>query len=282
MFNSNGGYSLSDIAAATGNTGNNNNSGWGAGDGAWWIIILFLFVFCGWGNGNNGFGGRNGDASGALTRADLCQDMNFSDLQSGVRGLSQGLCDGFYAMNTGMLNGFSGVQNSMNQGFAGIQNSMNQGFTGINTAITTNGYETRLGTQNLASQLAQCCCDVRQEIADCCCKTQSNIKDVSYNIATGNNALQNTMCLNTRDIIDNQNANYRALHDEIVANRIEDKNAQIQAQQSEINSLRLAASQAAQNNYLVNQLRPCPIPAYNVPNPFCCNAGYNGCGSYVG
>ena len=266
MFNSNGGYSLSDIAAATGN----NNSGWGNGDGAWWIIILFLFVFCGWGNGNNGFGGRNGDASGALTRADLCQDMNFSDLQAGVRGLSQGLCDGFYAMNTGMLNGFSGLQNSMNQGFAGI-----------NTAIVTNGYETRLGTQNLASQLSNCCCDIRQEIADCCCKTQSNIKDISYNIAAGNNALQNTMCLNTRDIIDNQNANYRALHDEIIANRIEDKNAQIQAQQQQITALQLAASQAAQNNYLVEQLRPCPIPAYTVPNPFCCNTGYNGCG-YAG
>ena len=269
MFNSNGGYSLSDIAAATGN----NNSGWGNGDGAWWIIILFLFVFCGWGNGNNGFGGRNGDASGALTRADLCQDMNFSDLQAGVRGLSQGLCDGFYAMNTGMLNGFSGLQNSMNQGFAGI-----------NTAIVTNGYETRLGTQNLASQLSNCCCDIRQEIADCCCKTQSNIKDISYNIAAGNNALQNTMCLNTRDIIDNQNANYRALHDEIIANRIEDKNAQSQAQQQQITALQLAASQAAQNNYLVEQLRPCPIPAYVTCNPWASNygVGYNSCNCNCG
>ena len=65
------------------------------------------------------------------------------------------------------------------------------------------------------------------------------------------------------------------------ANRIEDKNAQIQAQQQQITALQLAASQAAQNNYLVEQLRPCPIPAYTVPNPFCCNTGYNGCG-YTG
>lgn len=273
MFSSNyGGYSLADIAAATGNNGNNNNNGW-CGDGAWWIIILFLFVFCGWGNNgwNNGNGGAQG---GALTRGELCQDMNFADLETAVRGVNAGLCDGFYAMNTGMLNGFAGIQNSMNQGFAGL-----------NTAITTNGYETRLGTQNLASQLAQCCCDVRQEIADCCCKTQSGLKDISYNIATGNNALQNTMCLNTRDIIDNQNANYRALHDEIVANRIEDKNAQIQAQQNQITALQLAASQERQNNYLIRELRPCPIPAYTVANPFCCNSGcgyngnmYSGCG----
>jgi len=147
-----------------------------------------------------------------------------------------------------------------------------QGFSGVNNAITQNGYETRLGTQNLASQLASCCCDIRQEIADCCCKTQSNIKDVNYNMAMNTNAIQNAMCLNTRDLIENQNANYRALHDEIVANRIEDKNAQIAAQQNEINALRLKASQEAQNAYLVNQLRPCPIPAYPSCSPY---ASYN-------
>ena len=50
MFNNSNGYSLADIAAATG--GNNRNDGmWD--NGAWWIIILFLFCFNGgmWGNG---------------------------------------------------------------------------------------------------------------------------------------------------------------------------------------------------------------------------------------
>lgn len=97
-------------------------------------------------------------------------------------------------------------------------------------------------------------------------------------------ALQNTMNMNTRDIIDSQNANYRALHDEIVANRIEDKNAQIQAQQNEINALRLAASQERQNTYLIDQLKPCPIPAYITCNPYQsvnynCLGGCN-CGNY--
>lgn len=94
-------------------------------------------------------------------------------------------------------------------------------------------------------------------------------------MAMNTNALQNTMCNNTRDIIESNNANYRALHDEIVANRIEDKNAQIAAQQNEINALRLAASQERQNNYLVGQLRPSPIPSYSVANPYCC---YTPCG----
>lgn len=92
------GYSLADIRAATA-----DNDGFD-GQGSWfWIVVLFLFMF---GFGGNGFG-RNND--GALTRADLCQDFNFNDLQNGVRGLSNGLCDGFYAMNTTMLNSTSSL-----------------------------------------------------------------------------------------------------------------------------------------------------------------------------
>lgn len=83
-----------------------------------------------------------------------------------------------------------------------------------------------------------------------------------------------------RDIADNQNANYRALHDEIVANRMEDKNAQIAQLQSQVQALNLAQSQANQNSYLLQQLRPCPIPAYTVPNPCAtaCYSTYQSCG----
>ena len=104
-------------------------------------------------------------------------------------------------------------------------------------------------------------------------------------MAMNTNALQNTMCNTTRDLIENQNANYRALHDEIVANRIEDKNAQITAQQNEINALRLAASQERQNSFLIDQLKPCPIPAYITCNPYQsynhtgCTGGCN-CGNF--
>ena len=47
-------------------------------------------------------------------------------------------------------------------------------------------------------------------------------------------------------------------------------------------ALRLAASQARQNQYLVNELRPCPVPAYITCNPYAASwgAGFsgNGCG----
>ena len=275
------GLSASDVALLTGNR-NNGNDGFGDGNG-WWIIIFLIFALGGWGNGFGGYG-NNGGAMGAADNYVLASDFatlqrqidnGFNAVQRDTANINNGICDGFYAMNTGMLNGFSGVQNTLCQGFGNL-----------NTAITAQGYETRLGTQNLASQVASCCCDIRQEIADCCCKTQSSIKDVNYNMAMNTNALQNAMCLNTRDLIENQNANYRALHDELVANRIEDKNAQIAAQQNQINALQLAASQERQNAYLISQLgTKCPEPAYIVPNPNCCyNYGVtnNSCGCNCG
>ena len=257
------GLSASDVALLSGNNGRNND-GFG-GDGSWaWVLIFLIFAFGGWGRNGYGFGGGTG--SGATDNYVLASDFatlqrqidsSTATLERKADATQQGHCNGFYAMNTGMLNGFSGVQQAMCQGFSGI-----------NQAIATNGYETRLGTQNLASQLANCCCDIKE-----------GIQGVNFNMAQNTCALQNTMNMNTRDIIESNNANYRALHDEIVANRIEDKNAQIQAQQNEINALRLSASQERQNTYLINQLKPCAEPAYIVPNPNCCyNYGINGYG----
>ena len=191
---------------------------------------------------------------------------DFATIERKLDGVNNGLCDGFYAV----AQQFSNTNQNIANATASVQQTLCQGFSGVNQAIMTNGYETRLGVNALSSQLANCCCDIRQQIADCCCTTQRGLDNVNYNMAMNTNSIQQTLCNNTRDIIESNNANYRALHDEIVANRIEDKNAQIAMQQNEINALRLAASQEKQNNYLISQLRPCPDPAYIVPNPNCC------------
>ena len=85
-----------------------------------------------------------------------------------------------------------------------------------------------------------------------------------------------------RDIIENQNANYRALHDELVQYRIEDKNDTIAELRSQVQALNLSASQSNQNTYLIDRLQPCPTPAYVVPNPNgyygCQQNGYQSCG----
>ena len=276
MFNQSSGYSLSDIAAVSGNRGY-EDGGFG-GNGAWWIIILFLFVFCGWGNGGWG-GGNNAGLQGALTRADLCQDMNFSQMENGIRGVQQGLCDGFYAQNTNTLTGFAGVQNALTNGFAGVDNAVctlgyqtQAGINSINVAgmQNTNAIQqsinenTVAGMQNtnaLQTQLAQCCCDNR-----------AGQKDIEYRMATDTCAIQNTIQNTTRDIIDNNNCNTRSILDFLVKDKIS-------TLESENQTLRLAASQSAQNTYLVDQLRPCPIPAYVTCNPWASNygTGFNSC-----
>lgn len=275
------GLSASDVALLNNSCGRNNSyDGFGEGNGAWWIVLFLIFALGGFRGNGFGWGNQGGGAADNYVLAsDFATlqrqlDSGFDRNGQAINQVNNGLCDGFYAMNTGMLNGFSGIQNTLCQGFAGVNN-----------AITQNGYETRLGVQNLSSQLANCCCDVKTQIADCCCTTQRAIDGINYNMAMNTNNIQQTLCNNTRDIIESNNANYRALHDEIVANRIEDKNAQIQAQQNEINALRLAASQERQNTYLIDQLKPCPIPAYITCNPYQ-SYGFtyanNGCGCNTG
>ncbi len=82
------------------------------------------------------------------------------------------------------------------------------------------------------------------------------------------------MCNNTRDIIDNQNANTRSILDFLV-------NDKIASLQTENQNLKLQASQFAQNQYLVNELRPCAKPAYITCNPYTASYGIgynNNCG----
>lgn len=131
----NTGYSLADIRAAT---HDNDNDGFG-GEGSWfWIVVLFLFMF---GFGGNGMWGNNG-MQNALTRSDLCEGFNFQNIENGVRGIQNGLCDGFYAQNSTML-----------QGFNGIQRDMCTGFNAVSAAIAENRF---------AAQ--QCCCETNRNI----------------------------------------------------------------------------------------------------------------------
>jgi hypothetical protein len=262
MFNSGEGYSLSDIAAASREDG----GGFGGNGSAWWIIILFLFMFMGW--GNNGYGANSASAQGALTRADLCQDMNFNQLESSVRGVQSGLCDGFYAMNTGMLNGFADGQQTMCAGFNGLTNTLNQNTNAIQQEITnatianmqnTNAIQQAInGTVVAGMQNTNA---LQSQIADCCCRNESGQKDIAFQIASNTCDVKNTIQNTTRDIIDNQNCATRSILDFLV----QDKLSTLQAENQ---NLKFAASQCAQNNYLVNQLRPAPIPAYQVANPY--------------
>ena len=249
-------------ALGSDSNGNCNNGGWGNfGDGLWAIIILAMIF-----NGGFGFGGGWGGnginspaGQGALTRADLCSELNFNNLDNAVRGIQQGLCDGFYAQNTALMNGFHGVDN----------------------AVCNLGYQTQAGFNALASQIASCCCD-----------TQRAIDSVNYNMATNTCSIQNTIQNTTRDILDNNNANTRAILDFLTQDKIssltaENQALKFQASQTAQNAF-ITANQEAQTAELIRRLgRDCPVPAYVVPNPNCCydphyGVNYNGCSNGCG
>lgn len=248
--------SASDVALLTGNGGNGGFGG--NGDNAWWIILFLIF-----GLGRNGFGGGYGGGGGGIGE-NYVLATDFATIERKLDGINNGICDSTFALN-----------NTITNGFANVQQTLCQGFNGTNTAIYQNGFNTERGLWNVSSQ-----------IADCCCTTQRGIDAVNYNMAMNANSIQQTLCNNTRDIIESNNANYRAIHEELVANKLEMKNERIAEQQNEINALRLKASQEAQNNYLIQALgTKCPEPAYIVPNPNCCydytvTRNACGCGGY--
>ena len=212
-----------------------NSGGFGfGGDGAWWLIVLFLFAFCGW--GGNSWGNNAGNSGGVVDGYVLTSD--FANIERKIDSVNQGLCDGFY-QQAQLVNG---TNMAMANGFA----------------------QAELSRSNQQAALMQQLNAMQMQAAECCCNTQRSIEGVRYDMAAQACDTRNTVQNATRDIIDNANANSRAILDFLTQSKLSDLQAENQG-------LKLAASQAAQNSYLVSQLRPSPIPAYTVQNPYCCN-----------
>lgn len=238
-------------------SGGSNGGGFGGGmwEGIWGIVLLAMVL--GWGNG--GFGGFGGGGfNGALTRAELYDGFATQNIDSAVRGVQQGICDSTYALN----------------------NSIMSGFHGVDSAICNLGYQTQAGFNTLGHQ-----------VSDCCCTTQRAIDGVNFNMAKGFCDLGNVINMQTRDIIDNQNANYRGLMDFLVTEKLASKDARIaeltnQLSQSNQNAVIRAAIDASTAEIIRRTGNDCPTPAYWVqpPTPVqapCSwtNGGYNGgCG----
>lgn len=244
---------------AVGRDSNNNygNSGWGFGNGWEGLIGLALVagLFGGW--GGFGFGGNRG--GNCATQADLAAGFNNSAVLSSLNDIKLGQAQAI---------------NYNNQGFAGLNTAVLQGFNGIDNAICTLGYQNQAGFNALGTQLAGCCCDIRQQISDCCCTTQRSIDSLRYDNAK-----------NTCDIIRAGQDNTRAILDYLTNEKIEGLRAENTALKGQISNDRQTAN-------IVSQLRDpgCPVASYVVPNPNCCynpfgfgfGSGYNtnscGCG----
>ena len=145
--------------------------------------------------------------------------------------------------------------------------STQQRFNGLDQGLSQLGYQTQAAVNDVSRQLSECCCDTREAI-----------QGVNYNIAQGfaNQGFQLQQCC--CDLKQTISDSTRSITDQLNQFRMEDKNEQIAELRSQVQALNLAQSQANQNNYLIGQLRPSPVPAYTVANPYV-GFGYGCCGT---
>lgn len=253
-----------DIRACTCGNDGYNNGGMFGNDGAWWLIVLLLFGYGGRGFG--GFGGGYGSGGGVGENYVLATD--FATIERKLDGINNGICDATFQLT----------------------NNINGNFRTLDGAICNLGYQALQNTNAIQSQLAGCCCDI-----------QGAIKDVAYGNAMNANAIQqqiSSCCcdiekMNMQSRFDAQAYNCNTLQAiDKLGDRIIDymSNEKVQSLRDENFALRLQASQAKQNEYLIQRLdpNPCPTPAYVVqppqqvtfPTNCCGNVSYasNGCG----
>jgi hypothetical protein len=217
------------------------NNGYGNGmfgDWSWWIIILLIF---GWGNGGYGFGGNNG--GGNVLGYELGKVATTNDVASGFN-------------NSAVLSSLNDIKlgqqqaiNYNNQGFSGLNTALLQGFHGVDNAVCTLGYQQAQGFNSIG-----------HAIDSCCCTTQRSIDGLKYEMSKG-------FC----DVIRSGVDNTRQILDYLTGEKIA-------SLQSEVGTLKSELSNNRQSAYLLNELKPCPIPAYITCNP---NAPY-GLGYGVG
>lgn len=118
--------------------------GFGYGGGCWiWIILLFALFGNGWNNNNNhqGYDVAATFANGSMTRGQIADEFDFNDMKNGIRGVQNGLCDGFYAQNTTML----------------------QGFNGIGREVLDSRYQIGGDIANNRFAMKECCCNLEKE-----------------------------------------------------------------------------------------------------------------------
>ena len=194
--------------------------GWG-GDWGAWIILFLIFGMFGWG-GMGGFGGFGGMGGSAYPAESILQrSLDTQTIIGKLDGVTQGLCDGFYAQS----------------------NAVN----GLGANMMQYSYQAEIANSQRQATLMQQLCNLGYQQKDCCCETQRSIDGVKFTIAQEDCATRNLMQSNTRDVIENQNANARAVLDALTAQRLEAKDERIAAQAAQIQALQLSASQAQQN-----------------------------------
>lgn len=224
--------------------------GFGCGGGMWfmWIFVIFALM------GGGGFGWGNRGMDGALTRNELAAGFDAQDIKNGIRGVQNGLCDGFYAQNTNTLQGFNSVGRD-------VLESRYQ----LGSAIAEN----RFAAQN-------CCCETQKLIAAVGCETNRNI-----------DAVRAENYKNTCEITMNATANTQKILDRLCQMESNAKDQRIAQLQFDLQAAQLQIGNIRQTENIVNSVRPPVVPAYVVSSPYESirhnyGYGYGGCGCGCG
>lgn len=265
------GISVADALALTGNCNRNYNDGDGAwgGNGAWWILLLLLFCRGGWGGyGANEINAGYNACCTPVTQQGMTDAFNFNQLDNGIRGISNGLCDGFYATNNAIKDVLAALQNCCCQ----TQLGMCQGFNGVNQAIA-----------NLGFQNQQCCCDIEKGIMQSSFQNQAGFNSLANQLAScccdierGQDAIKYQMSRDTSDIITAGHADTDRIINHLTQTEMDRLRTELQSAQFQL-------SQISQTSNIVNQLMPVAKPAYITCSPYAAAFGYpyayqNSCG----
>ena len=250
------------------------NGGFGFGDmsSGWWLILL-LICLGGWGNGF-GFGGMNG---GMFPWMMAGQTNSNNDVQ---RGFDQAaLVSGINGVQSAVTSGFGDVQ----LGIAGINQNLCQTGNSINGAVRDGFYGAEIAASGRAMANMQQLFGIQTAVTDCCCKQSANTADLKYTIATeaGNTRAANTA--NTQAILDK----LCALELDNVKGQLAAAQRENVSLQNQLNMAALRESQTAQNAFiaqglnnevdaLYNRLNNCPVPStpvYGRTPIFTCGGG---------
>ena len=293
MFNNSNGYSLADIAAATGNGGySGSRDGFFGGDGAWILLLFILILAGGWGNGYGGFGGGSGSAGTTYVTSDIQRGFDQQAVMSGIGDISGAISNGFANVNTALCSGFAGVNAGVANGFA--QSEISDNARQIANMSQLFGLQTGLSNQLNTIAMNQ---------QNCCCENRAATADLKYTVATEacadraavDGALRDVTAqgiANTQALLNTINGGIQSIKDQLCQDKIDAKNETIANLRQEIAMKDLAASQVAQNAFiaqgfsnevdaLYNRLNTCPVPTtpvYGRTPIFTCNNGGCGCG----
>lgn len=218
--------------------GNSGFGGFGGNGDGLWVLLFFVLLL---GNGNWGNWGGNGNGS----MPGYSQVNDFSQLERENDIIRSDICDGFANVNQSLANGFQNIQTS----FANAELSRS------NTQAALMGQMYSMSMADL-----QRGCDIQSGMA-------SGFAQTNYNLASQNCETRNTIQNSTRDIIDSQREGTNAILGALTAQAMASKDERIAELTQKVNSLENANINNMQSAYLLQTLRPYPVPAFTVVPP---------------